>query len=113
MRVYFIAMSIRIACVASLFFVRGWWIILVAIGAVVIPYFAVIFANERASGTGSRPDAPSPRELTPPPVFSSDTDTPELSETLLVVDDPAERRRSDDQSASRSNESQNSGKAEE
>lgn len=88
MRVYFIAMSIRIACVASLFFVRGWWILLVGLAAVILPYFAVIFANERATADGAHPDRPTPGELTGAAAEGS-----KQSETeLLVVDVLAERR---------------------
>lgn len=87
MRVYFIAMTIRVACVASLFFVRGWWILLVGAGAVLLPYFAVIIANQAAHGQGRRPDAPPPLELTP-----GETLPEPASETLIVVDAPADRR---------------------
>lgn len=94
MRVYFIAMSVRIVCVASLFFVRGWWILLVAIAVVVLPYYAVLIANQHAPTHGAPPEAPSPLELTgaePEPGADGGTGQ-EPSETLLVVDAPADRR---------------------
>lgn len=96
MRVYFIAMSVRIACVASLFFVRGWWILLVGVAAIVLPYFAVLVANQAASGSGKRPEAPSPLELTgaAPDGFAEPADRRVVSEELLVVDAPADRRSS-------------------
>ena len=45
MRMYFIAMSLRVVCIASLFWVRGWWILLAAAGSVILPWFAVLVAN--------------------------------------------------------------------
>lgn len=65
---YLIAMGIRLVCVLLCFFVQGWWLILPAIGAIVLPYVAVVIANAsmRAAGesidsvqfavTGSRQD---------------------------------------------------------
>lgn len=90
MRVYFIAMSIRVACVASLFFVRGWWILLVGAGAVLLPYFAVIFANQAAHGGGAAPSRPDPLEITGPEV--TDPVGTAAADTVIVVDAPAERR---------------------
>lgn len=90
MRVYFIAMTIRVGCVLSLFFVRGWWVLLVGLGAVILPYFAVLVANAVAHGEGERPDAPAPLELdsAEQPVQES------AAQTVIVVDAPAERRAS-------------------
>ena len=101
MRTYFIAMSVRIACVASLFFVRGWWILLVGTAAIVLPYFAVLVANQAEHRGGARPEAPTPLELEG--VDSGETDgsgqtaaqtgdDSAASDVLLVVDAPAERR---------------------
>lgn len=42
---YLIAMGIRIVCIAMCFFVSGWWLALFAVGAIVLPYFAMILAN--------------------------------------------------------------------
>ncbi|MDZ4045078.1 MAG: DUF3099 domain-containing protein [Rhodoglobus sp.] len=42
---YSIAMGIRLVCVLLCFFVQGWWLILPAIGAIVLPYVAVVIAN--------------------------------------------------------------------
>lgn len=92
MRVYFTAMTVRIACVASLFFVRGWWILLVGIAAVLLPYFAVIIANQAAPGVGTRPEPPTPLELHGSDASDAASDEADPSTVLLVVDDPAERR---------------------
>lgn len=101
MRTYFIAMSVRIACVASLFFVRGWWILLVGTAAIVLPYFAVLVANQAEHRGGARPESPTPLELegvdSDVTGGSGETATPAgadaaASEVLLIVDAPAERR---------------------
>lgn len=93
MRVYFIAMTIRIACVASLFFVRGWWILLVGIAVVVLPYFAVLVANQHAPSEGARPERPGPLELEGGDEAEKDPGSERaVSQELLIVDAPAERR---------------------
>ena len=46
---YSIAMGIRMICILLLFFVQGWWLLVMAIGAVVLPYIAVVLANVRSS----------------------------------------------------------------
>lgn len=45
MRKYAITMGIRMACIAAMPFVRGWWIVLCAVGAIFLPYIAVVLAN--------------------------------------------------------------------
>lgn len=42
---YTIAMTIRMVCILSCLFLQGWWLAVAAVGAVVLPYFAVILAN--------------------------------------------------------------------
>nr|WP_179389078.1 DUF3099 domain-containing protein [Psychromicrobium silvestre] len=42
---YAIAMGIRLLCFGLLFVVDGWWKLVPIIGAVFIPWFAVIIAN--------------------------------------------------------------------
>ncbi|MBX3311412.1 MAG: DUF3099 domain-containing protein [Microbacteriaceae bacterium] len=44
-RDYLIAMCIRVICILVIPFVHGWWMIIPALGAIFIPYFAVIVAN--------------------------------------------------------------------
>lgn len=46
---YSIAMSIRVVCIVLCLFVRGWWLLLPAIGALILPYIAVVLANARGS----------------------------------------------------------------
>ena len=50
MRAYSTAMSIRMACFVLVFFVPGWWKLVFGIGAVVLPYVAVVLANAGSSG---------------------------------------------------------------
>ncbi len=63
-RMYFLTMTVRMACVISLFWVRGPWIILVAAGAIVLPYVAVLIANAVSYVGGQTHEAPAPLELT-------------------------------------------------
>lgn len=55
---YSITMGIRIVCIFVCFLVPGYWIILPAIGAVVLPYIAVVLANVSSGRTANlvRPD---------------------------------------------------------
>jgi len=50
---YTVAMSIRVICVFLLFIVHGWWLLVVAVGAFVLPWVAVVLANNVAGGTGA------------------------------------------------------------
>jgi hypothetical protein len=50
---YVLAMSIRVVCVLACVWVRGWWLLIPAIGAIVLPYIAVVLAN-----VGSRRRSP-------------------------------------------------------
>jgi hypothetical protein len=57
---YTVAMSVRVVCVLLLFVAQGWWLVLAAIGAVVLPYIAVVLANNVSNGralTVERPGA--------------------------------------------------------
>jgi hypothetical protein len=50
MRAYSTAMSIRMACFILVFFVPGWWKLVFGLGAVVLPYVAVVLANVGSRG---------------------------------------------------------------
>jgi Protein of unknown function (DUF3099) len=73
-RRYLIMMGIRVACFAATIalFVAGagWWAAIPAVGAITIPYFAVVIANggrEPASTTGFRAYEPRlPERYIPP-----------------------------------------------
>lgn len=43
---YSVAMGIRLVCVGLCFVTPGWWLLLPATGAVLLPYFAVVVANQ-------------------------------------------------------------------
>jgi len=49
---YSIAMLVRFVCIGLCLVVPGWWMVIPAIGAVALPYFAVVLAN--AAGSSSR-----------------------------------------------------------
>jgi hypothetical protein len=50
---YTVAMSIRVVCIVLCLFVRGWWLLLPAAGAVLLPYVAVVLANASSSRSNS------------------------------------------------------------
>ncbi|UYN84929.1 MAG: DUF3099 domain-containing protein [Microcella sp.] len=57
---YAAAMGIRMICIAACFVTPGWWLLIPAFGAVVLPYFAVVAANtvvNRAGPAVERPGA--------------------------------------------------------
>jgi len=62
---YTVMMSIRFACFIGIFFVTGWWQLVLAIGAVVLPYLAVTRANVRRVAPRSAPESAEPRGLPP------------------------------------------------
>ena len=51
MRKYVLTMSIRFICILAIPFVSGWWMLLCALGAIFLPYFAVVIANVKSSKT--------------------------------------------------------------
>lgn len=57
MRKYSLAMSIRMACFILVFFVPDWWKLVFGLGAVILPYVAVVLANV-GSGGASQPTTP-------------------------------------------------------
>jgi predicted tellurium resistance membrane protein TerC len=63
MRAYSTAMSIRMACFILVFFVPGWWKLVFGIGAVVLPYIAVVLANVGANGANRAIDPGRPQVL--------------------------------------------------
>ena len=55
---YMVAMAIRVICVLLLFVVQGWWLLVVGIGAIVLPYVAVVLANNVHGGTPGSVERP-------------------------------------------------------
>ncbi|WP_096381233.1 DUF3099 domain-containing protein [Aurantimicrobium minutum] len=56
---YTIAMSIRMVCIIGMLFVSGWWLVVFAAGAIVLPYFAMIAANVKMAPKTSIVERPS------------------------------------------------------
>ncbi len=55
---YAIMMAIRVACLGLCFVVPGWWVILPILGAVFIPYFAVVVGNATLRPRGGASERP-------------------------------------------------------
>lgn len=60
---YVVMMSIRVLCIVvcvvlAAFRVSFWWILVPALGAVFLPYFAVVTANAARTGGGTQPLRP-------------------------------------------------------
>lgn len=69
---YAVTMGIRMVCIVMLLFVQGWWLLVCALGAILLPYFAVIAANvhgDQRSRPVLRPGAVAvlPRQDSPRP----------------------------------------------
>lgn len=60
---YTVTMTIRVACVVACLFVPGWWQLVCLLGAVVLPYIAVVLANVSRSKVAEEPEAPGPLEI--------------------------------------------------
>ena len=55
---YLVAMGIRVVCIVLVIVIPDWWRVIPAVGAVVLPYFAVVIANNasrRIAGPVQRP----------------------------------------------------------
>lgn len=55
---YAVAMGIRLVCIAACFVTPGWWLLIPALGAVILPSFAVLVANNVAPTTGPAVERP-------------------------------------------------------
>ncbi|MFA5606407.1 MAG: DUF3099 domain-containing protein [Leucobacter sp.] len=91
MRMYFLAMSLRVVCVVSLFWVRGWWVLLVAAGAVFLPWFAVMIGNAVAHGGETAPETPAPLQLEGAPRPECDTSESSTDSVIIVDVEPTRR----------------------
>ncbi len=66
MRRYAITMGVRMVCVIACLFVTGWWLLIPALGAIFLPYVAVVLANAASTKgrrTVERPGVVEPRAL--------------------------------------------------
>lgn len=55
---YAIAMGVRMICIGACFVTPGWWMLIPALGAIVLPYFAVIAANTVVTTQGNQVERP-------------------------------------------------------
>lgn len=63
-RQYSIAMGIRVLCLIACLFVRDWWLLIPALGTIILPYIAVVLGN--VGGARRTPvEAPTALELPP------------------------------------------------
>lgn len=60
---YTISMSIRMVFVILCFFVDGWWLLVTASGAILMPYVAVVLANNVGPRGGTAMVAPGNLEI--------------------------------------------------
>lgn len=58
MRRYAITMGIRTVCVVVCIFTPGWWLVIPALGAIFLPYVAVVMANAVISRRGAPVERP-------------------------------------------------------
>jgi hypothetical protein len=64
---YALTMGIRMVCIIACLFTPGWWLLIPALGAVFLPYVAVVVAN--ATSRRARPPVARPGGIVP---FDSD-----------------------------------------
>jgi hypothetical protein len=62
---YSVMMGIRVLCVLACIWVRGWWLLIPALGAIFLPYFAVVVANAVQVGDGGQVERPGGLERRP------------------------------------------------
>ncbi|MFN3706850.1 DUF3099 domain-containing protein [Microcella sp.] len=55
---YATSMGIRVVCIIACFYTPGWWLLIPALGAVFLPYFAVIAANQVTRTGGNQVERP-------------------------------------------------------
>lgn len=55
---YAVAMGIRMICIGACFVTPGWWLLIPAFGAVVLPYVAVVAANTVVNTRGRDVERP-------------------------------------------------------
>jgi len=85
---YSVTMGIRMVCIVMMLFVQGWWLLVCALGAILLPYFAVIAANVHSDQRSQavlrpgavallpRPDVPKPDDTVPDETRPVDREDP-------------------------------------
>ncbi len=101
MRKYVLTMSIRFICILAIPFVSGWWMLLCAVGAIFLPYFAVVIANVKSSKTNQDPLEHIVLELSGPESVAQSQSQNERA-TLIIASDEDIRvvTKNDDQAGS-------------
>lgn len=97
MRKYFIMMSIRVICFVLMVVITpyGWYTWVLAVGAIFLPYFAVVIANVASSSTDSRavpPDRALPATASEAPPSAESTGVIRLHESPAVTSAPQSDR---------------------
>ncbi|KQV08117.1 hypothetical protein ASC63_13320 [Leifsonia sp. Root112D2] len=69
---YLVAMGIRVLCIIALLFVHGWWLVIPAVGAIFLPYFAVVIANAAINPGGNSVERPGNVSIVSPPSATHD-----------------------------------------
>lgn len=90
MRKYFIMMSVRVVCFVLMVVITpyGWYTGVLAVGAIFLPYFAVVIANVAVSSGDSRAVAPEralPAAATSPAAPAPATGVIRLHETTSIT----------------------------
>jgi len=57
MRKYLLSQSVRVACIILAVFVQGWMMWIFFAGAIFLPYFAVVIANDKGMGQSTKKTA--------------------------------------------------------
>lgn len=82
---YSVAMTVRLICVILCFFAQGWWLLVTGLGAVLLPYIAVVLANNVAPKVGRLVVRPGAKEIQAPSepakIWQADSIWPVDSET--------------------------------
>jgi len=79
MRNYALTMGFRTACFISLIWVRGWWMLVLGLCAIFLPYIAVVLAN---AARARRPDSVEK----PEPVAEERAALPARPGEVVVID---------------------------
>jgi hypothetical protein len=78
---YTVSMSIRMVFVILCFFVDGWWLLVTASGAILMPYVAVVLANNVGPRGATTLVAPGNLQIQAGPTMTASPSTPQWSPT--------------------------------
>jgi hypothetical protein len=91
---YTVMMSIRVVCIICLPFAQGWWLAFFAVGAIVLPYIAVVIANvtTRRGAEVLRPGLIPIESAAATPRVSGDDEQPDIRPDDRAHDDRPDAR---------------------